>query len=151
MTETKSEFEFQEPVSRIWQAITVYEVLIHWLADEVRGRPKLGGEFSWTWKLGLEGNFTTHGIYETIVPEKKLVLAWKDHPIGDLKLHLEFESTGPNSSKLTVANRVEKLSNSQDDLLEVLREAWEEQVTILKKFLGENSDFSLPKFQKKSG
>lgn len=34
----------------LWDTVTVYEILIHWLADEVRGRPKLGAEFSWTWK-----------------------------------------------------------------------------------------------------
>ncbi|MDF3819884.1 SRPBCC domain-containing protein [Leptospira sp. 96542] len=148
MRETRSEFEFDEPIERLWSAITVYEVLVHWLADEVRGRPKEGAEFSWTWKLGLEGDFTSHGIYKKIVPGKELVMEWKDHPAGDIFLQLLFESLGENKTKLTVVNGGFPISNAFDVWLDGAKEGWDGQVMELKKFLSENKDFA--KFAKKN-
>ncbi len=149
MIESKSVFEFQEPVERVWSSITIYEILIHWLADEVRGRPKEGAEFSWTWKLGIEGDFTTHGIYRKIVPLKELVLEWKDHPAGELTLDLIFESIDQKTSRLTIVNRAGGKAEDVQPLLDGLAEAWEEQVKSLKDFLATNPDFNDSKFKKK--
>ncbi|GBF51833.1 hypothetical protein LPTSP4_33710 [Leptospira ryugenii] len=142
MRETRSEFEFDEPVERLWQATTVYEVLVHWLADEVRGRPKVGGEFSWTWHLGIEGNFTTKGTYKKIEPGHELVMEWKDHPAGDIYLQLIFDSLGQKKSKLTIVNGGFPSSDAFNHWLDGIREGWEHQVVTLRKFLAENPDFS---------
>lgn len=148
MRETRSSFEFDEPVERIWSAITVYEILVHWLADEVRGRPREGAEFSWTWKLGPMGDFTTHGTYKKIVPGKELILEWKDHPAGDIFLHLLFESLGGKKSKLTIVNGGYPESNAFDVWIDGAKEGWDGQVVHLKEFLEKNSD--LTKFMKKT-
>lgn len=148
MRETRSIFEFNEPIERLWSAITVYEVLIHWLADEVRGRPKEGGEFSWTWKLGLEGDFTTKGIYKKIVPGKELVMEWKDHPAGDIFLQLLFEPVSENKSKLTVVNGGYPSSNAFNVWLDGAKEGWDGQVEKLITFLAGKPDFT--KFIKKT-
>ncbi|TGN19622.1 SRPBCC family protein [Leptospira idonii] len=148
MRETRSVFDFNEPIERLWSAITVYEVLTHWLADEVRGRPKEGGDFSWTWKLGIEGDFTTHGTYKKIVPGKELIMEWKDHPAGDIFLQLLFESAAPGKSRLTVVNGGYPNSDAFDVWMNGAKEGWEEQVTHLVSFLKENPDFT--KFAKKT-
>lgn len=148
MRETRSSFEFNEPVSRLWYAITIYEALVHWLANEVRGRPREGAEFSWTWHLEHMGNFTTHGTYKKIVPEKELILEWKDHPAGDIFLQLLFESVSENKSKLTVVNGGYPESNAFDDWILAAKEGWDGQVVHLKEFLEKNPDLS--KFAKKS-
>lgn len=148
MRESTSVFEFEEPLTRIWDAITVYEILVHWLADEVRGRPKEGAPFSWTWKLGLEGDFTTHGVYKKIVPGKELVLEWSDHPAGDITLQLVFEKLSESKTKLTITNAGFPTSHAFDSWLEGAKEAWEGQVVHLREFLAKNPDFS--KFPKKN-
>lgn len=148
MRETRSVFTFEEPIERLWSAVTVYEVLVHWLADEVRGRPKVGGEFSWTWNLGLEGQFTSHGTYKKIERLKELVMEWKDHPAGDVFLQLIFESTGPKSSKLTIVNGGFPDNDTSNVWLESAKDAWDGQAVHLKEFLKNNSDIS--KFIKKS-
>ncbi len=142
MRETRSVFEFDEPLERLWQAITVYEVLVHWLADEVRGRPREGGDFSWTWHLGIEGNFTSHGTYKKIVPHQELIMEWKDHPAGDIFLQLLFESLGEKRSKLTIVNGGFPNSDAFNVWLEGAKEGWDSQVVHLQDFLKENKDFS---------
>ncbi|MCW7463949.1 SRPBCC family protein [Leptospira limi] len=148
MRETKSIFTFDEPIERLWSAVTVYEVLVHWLADEVRGRPKVGGEFSWTWKLGLEGNFTSHGIYKKIEPLRELVMEWKDHPAGNVFLQLIFEVISQNQSRLTIINGGFPDNDSSNVWLESAKEAWDGQAVLLKEFLKQNPDIS--KFMKKT-
>ncbi|WP_040507259.1 SRPBCC family protein [Leptospira wolbachii] len=151
MRETKSVFTFDEPIEKLWSGVTVYEVLVHWLADEVRGRPKVGGDFSWTWKLGLEGDFTTHGIYKKIEPLKELVMEWKDHPAdpaGTIYLQLLFESLGSNQSQLTIVNGGFPDGDGSDVWIDGAKEAWDGQAIHLKDFLKQNPDIT--KFFKKT-
>ncbi len=137
MREIRKDYKFSYPVTVIWDACTVYEILIHWLADEVRGRPRLGQEFSWSWKMGEEGEFTTKGIYEAIQPNKLLTLRWKDHPAGDIFLRLEFSEDG-SGSILTITNGGFPDSSVFDHWLEAAEAGWDDQVVRLRKFLTEH-------------
>jgi uncharacterized protein YndB with AHSA1/START domain len=119
----------------LWDTVTVYEILIHWLADEVRGRPKLGAEFSWTWKLGEEGDFTTKGVYESIDPGNSIVLRWINHPAGDIFLKLELSAMDSNTTRLTVTNGGFPESSHFDGFLEGAGAGWDDQVDRMKKFL----------------
>ncbi|PJZ52864.1 SRPBCC family protein [Leptospira adleri] len=136
--ETRSvvkEFQFDYPLMRVWNAVTVNEELIHWLADKVTGRPKEGANFAWTWRLGMEGDLTTNGIYKKIVPLKELILLWQDHPAGDIELKLEFQSLSENSSKLIVTNSGYPMGDKYDVWIEAASEGWEEEGKHLREYL----------------
>ena len=75
-------------------------------------------------------------------------MEWKDHPAGDIFLQLLFESTGPNTSKLTIVNGGFPDNDSSHVWLEGAKEAWDGQAVLLKEFLKQNPDIS--KFIKKS-
>ncbi|MCZ8239968.1 MAG: SRPBCC domain-containing protein [Leptospiraceae bacterium] len=137
MREIKKDYEFPCSINILWDTCTVYEILIHWLADEVRGRPKLGQEFSWSWKFGEEGEFTTKGIYEAIEPNKLLVLRWKNHPAGDIFLKLEFKEHS-KGSLLTITNGGYPDSGHFDLWLEGAEAGWDDQVKRLRSFLEEH-------------
>lgn len=76
------------------------------------GLPKEGVNFAWTWRLGMEGDLTTNGIYKKIIPFKELILLWQDHPAGEIEL--EFYSLGEDSSKLIVTNSGYPLGDKYD-------------------------------------
>lgn len=71
------------PPARVWAAITQPELMVQWwgpdagptLSVDVDVRP--GGRFSVVFRLlsGEEANPT--GIYQEVVPEKKLVFTWE--------------------------------------------------------------------------
>ncbi|WCL47769.1 SRPBCC family protein [Leptospira sp. GIMC2001] len=138
MREIKKDYIFNQPLEVVWDSLTIYEILIHWLADEVRGRPKLGQEFSWSWKLGDEGEFTTKGIYEAIEPNKLLILRWKDHPAGDIFLRLDVTEVSSDKTKLTITNGGFPDSSHFDLWLEGAEAAWDDQTQRLKAFLDKN-------------
>lgn len=135
MREIRKEYTLSHPCDKVWNAITDYKTLVLWLADSVRGRPREGGEFSWTWKLGLEGDFTTHGIYKTIDPGRLLLLQWKDHPAGDIFLSLELQSHAPGITRLILTNGGYPQSSHFDGFLEGAKAGWDDQIARLKKFL----------------
>lgn len=138
MREIQKKYEFSVSQDVLWDSVTVYEILVHWLADDVRGRPKQGQEFSWTWKLGVEGEFTTKGIYEYIDFGKTIVLRWVDHPAGDIFLRLDVNHLGPNQSELIITNGGFPDSSHFDLWLEGAEAGWDSQVENLRKFLGKH-------------
>ncbi|PKA16238.1 SRPBCC family protein [Leptospira haakeii] len=139
--ETRSiikEFKYDFPLEKVWSAVTVNEELIHWLADKVTGRPKLGGTFSWTWNLGPEGELTSTGIYKKIVPFQELILQWQDHPAGDIELKLEFEKDGDDSTVLKLTNSGYPLGEKFDYWIEAASEGWDEESMHLLQYLRKN-------------
>ncbi len=138
MREIRKEYLIEAPKEVLWNTLTVYEILVHWLADEVRGRPKVGGEFSWSWKLGEEGVFVTKGIYESIQPGESIQLRWLNHPAGDVFLRLELKAFSDEVTKLIITNGGYPDSSYFDSFLEGAEAGWDDQVLRLKKFLKEN-------------
>lgn len=135
MRQIRKEYTIDCSKDLLWDTVTVYEILIHWLADEVRGRPKVGGEFSWCWKLGMEGDFVTKGIYEAIDPGKSIKLRWKDHPAGDVFLQLDLEGIDASKTKLIITNGGFPDSSHFDSFVEGAEAGWDDQVRRLKEFL----------------
>lgn len=138
MREIRLEHEIQAPAPLLWDTLTVYEILKEWLADEVRGRPKLGGEFTWAWNLGEQGVFETKGIYESIDPGKSIQLRWKNHPAGDVFLRLELWPIDAENTKLIIINGDYPDSSSYDNFIEGARDGWNDQVKRLKNYLEKN-------------
>ncbi|WP_000474522.1 SRPBCC domain-containing protein, partial [Leptospira interrogans] len=99
------------------------------------GRPKEGANFAWTWRLGMEGDLTTNGIYKKIIPFKELILLWQDHPAGEIELKLEFHSLGEDSSKLVVTNSGYPVGDKYDVWIEAASEGWEEEGKHLREYL----------------
>lgn len=127
-------YHFENPIQVVWDSITLNEILIQWMADKITGRPKLGGEFSWGWKFGEEGEFTTHGIYKKIEPLRAITLEWIDHPAGKIVLELEFQET-KGGTDLTIRNLGYP---DHSDWVEGAREGWKSQVETLRAFLKKN-------------
>lgn len=122
------------PIDRVWNAVTVNEVLIQWMADKVTGRPILGEKFSWSWNFGDEGVFTTNGIYKSIVQGKSIELKWTDHPLGEIELRLNF-SEEKNSTKLEIINSGFPDSEKYHSWIEGAEAGWNHQVEKLTEFL----------------
>lgn len=138
MREIRKEYTIDCSRDLLWDTVTVYEILIHWLADEVRGRPKPGAEFSWAWKMGEIGDFVTRGIYESIDPGNSIVLRWLDHPAGDVFLKLELQEMNPEKTKLIITNGGYPDSSHFDSFVEGAEEGWDDQVKRLEQFLSKN-------------
>lgn len=138
MREIRKVYKIDLPKDVLWDTVTVYEILIHWLADEVRGRPKPGAEFSWTWKLGEEGDFTTKGVYENIDMGNSITLRWINHPAGDVFLKLELEAIDSNATNLIITNGGFPDSSHFDSFVEGAEAGWDDQVVRLKSFLSKN-------------
>ncbi|MCE9499056.1 MAG: SRPBCC domain-containing protein [Leptospira sp.] len=140
----KKTYNLAFPIDRVWNAATVNEVLIQWMADKVTGRPILGEKFSWSWNLGDEGEFTTNGIYKSISPGKFIELKWTDHPAGEIELRIEFIPDGTNT-KLELTNSGYPVSSKFDLLFEGAKAGWDDQIERLRKFLGKWNGVVPPK------
>lgn len=132
--ELKLVYSIPYAIDRVWNAVTVNEVLIQWLADKVTGRPIVGEKFSWGWNFGNEGEFTTNGIYKSIEPGKSIALKWLDHPAGNIELKLNFLEDGQNT-KLELINSGFPVSEKYDSWIEGAKAGWDYQVEKLKEFL----------------
>ncbi|MBE7413602.1 MAG: SRPBCC domain-containing protein [Leptospiraceae bacterium] len=140
----KLTYSIPYPIDRVWNAVTVNEVLVQWLADKVTGRPILGEKFSWSWKFGNEGEYTTNGIYKSIEPGKSIELKWLDHPAGDIELKLNFIQDGENS-KLELINSGYPILEKFDNWVLGAKAGWDDQVEKLKEFLGKWNGVVPPK------
>ncbi|TGK20156.1 SRPBCC domain-containing protein [Leptospira fluminis] len=132
------EFRYDFPLEKVWSAVTVNEELIHWLADKVTGRPKIGAKFSWTWNLGPEGELTSNGIYKKIIPFEELILEWEDHPAGSIELKLEFEKDGDGATILRLTNSGYPSGEKFDHWIEAASEGWDEESMNLLEYLRRN-------------
>ena len=130
----KKKYKIASPVDRVWNAVTINEVLIQWMADKVTGRPILGEKFSWSWSLGDEGEFTTIGIYSSISPGKSIGLKWIDHPAGEIELMLEF-FPDENNTILEITNSGYPLSSKFDLFFTGAGAGWDDQIERLQNFL----------------
>ncbi len=142
--ELKLVYTIPHSIDRVWNAVTVNEVLTQWMADKVTGRPILGEKFSWSWNFGDEGVFTTNGIYKSIVPGKSIELKWTDHPLGEIELRLNFSENG-HATKFEILNSGFPISEKYDSWIDGAKAGWNHQVEKLTEFLGKWNGVVPPK------